>query len=115
MRNKFIAALLALFTGSLGFHKFYLGENCTGILYLFFSWTFIPSIISFFEFLGLVFMSDNVFDAKYNYSYFLSSKSEAKFHSDKTVTLINLTKLYDEGIVTAEEFEEKRRKILDSI
>lgn len=115
MRNKFIAALLALFTGSFGLHKFYFGKNCEGILYLLLSWTFITSIISFFEFLGLVFMSDNVFDAKYNYYYFLSSKFEAELHSDKTVTLINLTKLYDKRIVTAEEFEEKRRKILDSI
>ncbi len=120
MRNRLVAALLALFTGCFGLHKFYLGENCTGVLYLLFSWTFIPYIISFFEFLGLVFMSDNAFDAKYNYAYLISHKSQTEYdnnktYSDKTTTLINLKKLYDQGIITAEEFEEKRRKILDSI
>nr|WP_227873447.1 SHOCT domain-containing protein [Aphanothece sacrum] len=34
---------------------------------------------------------------------------------DKAATLLELKKLYDQGIITAEEFEEKRRKILDSI
>ncbi|TRU24990.1 MAG: NINE protein [Microcystis aeruginosa Ma_SC_T_19800800_S464] len=52
MRNRTIAALLAFFLGYLGIHKFYLGENLAGILYLLFFWTFIPGIIAFFEFIG---------------------------------------------------------------
>ncbi|MDB9505721.1 TM2 domain-containing protein [Microcystis aeruginosa CS-338/01] len=39
MRNRTIAALLAFFLGYLGIHKFYLGENLAGILYLLFFWT----------------------------------------------------------------------------
>lgn len=115
MKNRMVAALLALFTGCFGLHKFYLGENCAGVFYLLLSWTFLPSIISFFEFLGLVFMSDHVFNAKYNYSYLPSHQPYSESSSDKTATLIDLKKLYDQGIITAEEFEEKRRKILDSI
>ncbi|HAC65806.1 MAG TPA: hypothetical protein DCF68_20315 [Cyanothece sp. UBA12306] len=112
-KNRFIAILITFFGGGFGLHKFYLNENVAGILYLIFSWTFIPSIIAFFEFLGLVFMDDQTFDAKYNYLYLTSNKAESS--RDKTATLVDLKKLYDQGIITAEEFEEKRRKILDSI
>ncbi|MEA5510705.1 NINE protein [Crocosphaera sp. UHCC 0190] len=116
MKNRLVAALLALFVGCFGIHKFYLGENLAGIFYLIFSWTFIPSIIAFFEFLGLVLMSDQAFNAKFNYQYITSSQTRFEESSrDKAATLIELKRLYDQGIITAEEFEEKRRKILDSI
>ncbi|MEL7511181.1 MAG: SHOCT domain-containing protein [Cyanobacteria bacterium J06554_3] len=34
---------------------------------------------------------------------------------EKAATLGEMKKLYDSGVITAEEYEEKRRKILDSI
>lgn len=49
--NKIAYVLLAFFLGGFGGHKFYSGKIGTGILYLIFSWTFIPSIIAFVEFL----------------------------------------------------------------
>ncbi|EEB35166.1 TM2 domain protein [Anaerococcus hydrogenalis DSM 7454] len=49
--NKLSYLLLAFFLGSFGGHKFYSGKIGNGILYLFFSWTFIPTLISFVEFL----------------------------------------------------------------
>lgn len=49
VRSKVAAGLLALFLGSFGIHKFYLGKPGLGILYLIFCWTYIPSIISFVE------------------------------------------------------------------
>lgn len=49
--NKLSYVLLAFFLGGFGGHKFYSGKIGTGILYLIFSWTFIPSIIAFIEFL----------------------------------------------------------------
>ncbi|MEA5535907.1 NINE protein [Crocosphaera sp. XPORK-15E] len=116
MKNRLVAALLALFLGYVGIHKFYLGENLAGILYLIFSWTLIPGLIAFFEFLGLVLMSDQSFDAKFNYQYITPSQPKFEESSrDKAATLVELKRLYDQGIITAEEFEEKRRKILDSI
>lgn len=117
MRNRTVAALLAFFLGNLGIHKFYLGENLAGILYLLFFWTFIPGIIAFFEFIGLIIMSDQAFDAKYNPNY-LPSNTERRLPESgqqKTATLLQLKKLYDQGIITAEEYEEKRRKYLDSL
>ena len=38
--------LIALFGGSLGIHKFWLGEIVYGVLYLLFCWTLIPAIIA---------------------------------------------------------------------
>ena len=49
--NKVIYCILAAFLGGIGVHKFYAGKIGTGILYLIFCWTFIPSTIAFIEFI----------------------------------------------------------------
>lgn len=49
--NKVAYVLLAFFLGGIGAHKFYSGKIGTGIAYLIFSRTFIPSIIAFVEFI----------------------------------------------------------------
>ena len=117
MKNKSVAAMLAFFLGGLGAHKFYLGENTTGVLYLIFFWTYIPGILSFFEFIGLMVMSEDTFNAQYNPGIIQSRGFSGHIESsvDKVTTLKELKNLYDSGIITAEEFEAKRRKILDSI
>ena len=48
-KDSTIAALLTVFLGGLGAHKFYLGKPGVGILYLAFCWTFIPVIVSLVE------------------------------------------------------------------
>jgi TM2 domain-containing membrane protein YozV len=55
--NKTTAALLAIFLGDFGVHKFYLGQSLFGFLYLIFFWTFIPALIGFIE--GLNYLSDS--------------------------------------------------------
>ena len=60
-----MAALLALFLGGLGIHKFYLGKGGMGVLYLVFFWTIIPAIVGFIEGILLLLMSDEQFAAKY--------------------------------------------------
>ena len=47
--NKIAYALLAIFLGGLGVHKFYAGKTGSGILYLIFCWTIIPALIGFIE------------------------------------------------------------------
>lgn len=41
----------AFFLGGIGAHRFYAGYPLSGILYFLFSWTFIPALISFLEFI----------------------------------------------------------------
>lgn len=121
MKNKIVAALLALFLGGIGVHKFYLGQSGAGIIYLLFCWTGIPTIIALFEVLVLLLMSDQNFDAKFNRKLKYSSaqvfnmSGYAESSRDKVSTLGEMKKLYEADIITAEEYEEKRRKILDSI
>lgn len=66
MKSKTTAVILTLFLGGIGIHKFYLGQSTQGIFYLLFCWTFIPTILAFFQFFGLILMSDYAFNVKYN-------------------------------------------------
>ena len=64
-RERIAAALLAFFLGGFGGHKFYLGRIGSGILYLLFCWTFIPSFIAMIEGIIYLTMSDVEFSRKY--------------------------------------------------
>ncbi len=57
LKNRYVAALLALFFGIFGVHKFYLKQNLQGVLYLLFCWTYIPIYLGFAEFFILLFCS----------------------------------------------------------
>jgi TM2 domain-containing membrane protein YozV len=64
-KSRIVTAFLALFLGTFGAHKFYLGQTVLGIIYLVFCWTWIPTVVSFVEFILLLIMSDVEFDQKY--------------------------------------------------
>lgn len=66
MKSKSTTVLLTFFLGGLGIHRFYLGQNILGILYLLFCWTFIPSIIALIDFFMFLLMSENRFNYRYN-------------------------------------------------
>lgn len=66
MRCKVCAGLLAIFVGSFGIHKFYLGKFWQGLLYLLFCWTIIPGIIGFIEGVYYLMMPDGKFNYLYN-------------------------------------------------
>jgi TM2 domain-containing membrane protein YozV len=63
--NKLVAGLLAIFLGSFGVHKFYLGQMMAGIIYLIFCWTGIPGIIGIIEGIMYLSMADPAFYQKY--------------------------------------------------
>lgn len=48
-KNKTVAIALALFVGSFGAHKFYLGDLKKGIIYLGFFWTGIPFFLALYD------------------------------------------------------------------
>lgn len=64
-KDKVVAGILGILLGGIGAHKFYLGNIGLGILYLCFSWTFIPSIIGIIEGIIYLTMTDEAFKAKY--------------------------------------------------
>ena len=61
MKNRIVAALLAFFFGGIGVHKFYLGQVGKGFLYLIFSWTGIPAILAFIDFIIYLCIDDEKF------------------------------------------------------
>ncbi|MDR3472877.1 MAG: TM2 domain-containing protein [Devosia sp.] len=65
-KSRIAAALLALFLGGIGVHKFYLGQVGWGFVYLLFCWTFVPAVVAFVEFIIYLTMSDAAFAAKYH-------------------------------------------------
>jgi TM2 domain-containing membrane protein YozV len=68
-RNKIAAALLALFLGVAGAHKFYLGNAKTGIIYILISITAVglvlTAILSIYDFIMILTMSEADFAIKY--------------------------------------------------
>ena len=73
-KNKFVAALLALFFGTFGVHKFYLGFNKAGLIMLactllgwvvFFLPTMIVGVIAFIEAIIYMTRSDEQFHETY--------------------------------------------------
>lgn len=53
-KSKVAAGVLGILLGSLGVHKFYLGQIGLGILYVVFSWTGIPGLIGLIE--GIIYL-----------------------------------------------------------
>lgn len=112
MKNKIAAFLLAWFLGGIGVHKFYLGQSGWGIVYLLFSWTFIPYLVAIIEGIGYLIMSDAQFNRLYNGAQVLASTETTR---DKALALQEMKKLYEDGVITAGEYEQKRKKLLDRI
>lgn len=69
--NKIAYALIAIFIGGLGIHRFYAGKWVSGILYILFCWTMIPSLLGFIEGIIAILRDDDgygnipVYDDKY--------------------------------------------------
>lgn len=65
-KSRITAALLAVFLGCFGIHKFYLRKPVQGILMLLFFWTLVPSCIALVEFILLLCCTDREFAQKYD-------------------------------------------------
>jgi TM2 domain-containing membrane protein YozV len=64
-KSKLAASLFGIFLGSFGAHKFYLGQNGWGLLYLLFCWSAIPGVVGIIEGILLLVMNDEDFNRKY--------------------------------------------------
>ncbi len=63
--NKAALLLMTFFLGGIGGHKFYLGKNWQGVLYLVFFWTYIPALVSLVEFVIYACTSSERLNEKY--------------------------------------------------
>lgn len=66
MKDKSTAAILALFLGTIGVHKFYLGRIGAGVAYMIFSFTLIPALLGVIDFFVLALMDPDEFNRRYN-------------------------------------------------
>ena len=64
-KDRLVAIVLALFLGSVGMHKFYLGKVGQGIIYAVFFWTYIPTLIGWIEAIRYLMKSDEAWAAEY--------------------------------------------------
>ena len=64
IKSKAAVTLWGTFLGPFGAHKFYMGSWGWGIIYLLTWWLYIPFIISMVEWVRIVLMSDEEFNAK---------------------------------------------------
>ncbi|MCE7937639.1 MAG: NINE protein [Chloroflexi bacterium CFX6] len=115
-KSRVTAVVLAFFLGGFGVHKFYLGNPTAGIVYLLFCWTLIPAFIAFVEFIILLTMTDDVFNAKYNPGLALPAGAVATPGAargrDHAAQLSDWAKLRESGAISDEEFEAKKRELL---
>jgi TM2 domain-containing membrane protein YozV len=108
MKDKSSAAILALFLGGIGVHRFYLNQIGLGFLYLIFCWTFIPMIISFFDFIFFLAMDEKKFNSKYN-------QEGTSFQRQQTNSADEIERLYglkERGIISETEFQMKKTQLL---
>lgn len=110
MKQKIVAVVLCWFFGWIGAHKFYLGQGGLGIFYVLFFWTGIPAVVAFIEFFILLFMAEPDFDRQFNAGQ--SSSRTTASATDATKALMELKGLYEAGVITAEEYEQKRQNLL---
>lgn len=61
-KNKNIAAVLAIGTGGIGGHKFYLGNLKAGIIYFALSWTMVPFLLGLYSGVKFLMMDGQEFD-----------------------------------------------------
>lgn len=115
MKDKTTAAILALFLGGIGIHRFYLNQIGLGFLYLLFSWTFIPLFVSLIDFIVFLATDQKSFDYKYNGYKFQNQTNNSHIKQTNISYSDEIEKLYNlkqKGIITDDEFQKKKSELL---
>lgn len=110
-------ALLGTVTPLVGLHKFYLGQPLWGVIYFLLSWqTPIPRIASAIDSVWYLAQDQDQFNLRFNTSLVdlvSSSKSDAQEVQAIATALRELEQLRLDGLITENEFEQKRRQLID--
>ncbi len=94
--NKTTYILLAIFLGGLGVHQFYSKNTKYGVLYLLFSLTFVPMLLSYYDvFKAVITKSDE------------NGKIEIPFNQKKFIPVLVVTSL----LVITVIFAPKKKKL----
>ncbi len=128
-KDKITTALLAWFLGIFGAHRFYLGQNGMGIGYLLGTMTIIGAVftgtIALVDAIGILIMPQETFDRRYNPEhYFLEASQQNggyiqnrnldQAHVNVADEIIKLDALFKNGIITFEEFERRKARLLNT-
>ncbi|TAE07776.1 MAG: NINE protein [Bacteroidetes bacterium] len=119
-KDKNIAAIIAFipFLGMLGIHHFYLGNGGTGLLYLLFCWFPLTWVAALVDGIQLLTRPQSEFDRRYNphlYTRQYEQKTLSSHTNNVNVAdeIYKLDLLFRKGIITFEEFEKRKAKLLD--
>ena len=107
MVKKNTTVPLALFLGTIGAQFFNLGKAGWGIINLLLYWSFIPTLIGLYDFFRFSFESAQRFNIRYNGGVYVMNNSGSV--ADE---LQKLGKFRQEGILTQEEFETRKKQVL---
>jgi TM2 domain-containing membrane protein YozV len=109
MKNKKLASLLAFTLGIFGVHRFYLQQKKLGWLYLGFSWTLIPLLISFIDGISFIFMSYATFNRRYT----LRHSFKKKYEDDEEILDFNTDEKLEQELLKKIEALESKERIED--
>ena len=117
MRNKLVAAALAIAGSTFGLHQFYLGRKNKGILYAFFFWSGVPTVVGLIDAAMLMGLSDEEFELKYNATGMraglaMQGENPYSLAQQQADFLLRLNEMRKNGIITQEQFEVARQNTL---
>lgn len=116
-KDKITAAVFSFFLGSFGVHQFYLGNVGKGLVYLF--TLGLCGILPLVDAVSYLLMSDDDFNRRFNPHMFqqgIMNNSFADFIGDRQIEVADeiakLNQLWKDGIITFEEFERRKNKLM---
>ena len=127
MKSKIVAILLAFFLGCWGIHQFYLGNYLRGVIYLivglfgifFIIPLLITGVLALIDIIIIAMMDEQTFVQKYSPAYANQMYQQPQYPQQptqpsetNTAKLKEMKSLLDSGILTQEEFDNEKRKIL---
>lgn len=108
MKQKPYAILLAVFLGGFGIHRFYIGQRRRGWWYAGFFWTFVPTIISWFDAARFSTMNYAEFNRRYNLGHELTKK----FSDDEVLLAASFEKEREEKLLREIEQLSSKEEVL---